>query len=287
MPNKKLPKVAKNIARKIMKGGRKVMKGGNLPEMRIKRGITKNVSCPPESWCFNHNTLLYVIIGLLLVVVLYYFSKSDLCKNITSSIFNRKTDITNVYNQYQNGGNTGSGNSASIYPPQGTHTANYTNPFAPPLRPNHYFMTGKSLDIRDMNVNLDQVNTTSQQGNPPGIILKSHETSQQGIPINVKTSHRDVNFAQIGILTNGDNGETILPLFGRPLATNRNRWQYYTMNDKFQTIKLPVTNKNRSCSGEYGCEEVFDGDNIVVKGFNQSFKATIYESNTPEYIPYV
>lgn len=267
MPNKKLPKLPKvsKISKKI---ARKVMKGGNI-------------ICPPSAWCFEHNTLLYGVIIVLLIALVYFFIKSDTFKNIRTNMTDTNTtEITNVYN-YPNNINASSNessNSATIYPPHGTHTANYTNPFAPPLKPNHYFMTGKSLDIRDMNVSMnDNVQVSNMNST----------NNQSGVPINVKTSHRDVNFAQVGILTNGDNGETILPLFGRPLATNRNRWQYYTMNDKFQTIKLPVTNKNRSCSGEYGCEEVFEGDNINVKGFNQSFKATIYESNTPEYIPYV
>lgn len=287
---------------KIKIGGSKLpkigkMRGGNLsgvgkPKIRNINTMNAKSSCPSGSWCFEHNTLLYVIIGLLLVIVSYFFTKTEICKNITNAIFSRRTDSTTtnyISNNYQQ-----HGNSASIYPPQGNHTANYTNPFAPPLKPNHYFMTGKTLDVRDMNVNLDTIHSTSQQGNPPGITLKSYETmpnlnvhggNVNGVPINVRTSHRNVNFAQVGILTRNDDGETILPLFGRPLATNRNKWQYYTMNDKFQTIKLPITNKNRSCSSEYGCDEVYEGDNIHVKGFNQTFKATIYETNTPEYIP--
>jgi hypothetical protein len=268
---------------KASRGG---MKGGNMPS-RITRGSIKqtSASCPQGSWCFNQNTILYIIIGILLVALVYVFWKSEFCQNLKYKLFSQNAEVTNVYNQYH----TSPSQQAEIYPPEGTHTANYENPFAPPLKPNQYFMPNKKMmDIRSMNVNIDGVHTSSQAGNPGGIILKDHETHHQGgVPINVKTSYRDVNFAQVGILTRGDNGDTILPLFGRPLSTNRNKWQYYTMNDKFQTIKLPIKHKNMPCSNDRGCDEVFNNDVVHVDGYNQTFTANVYETNTPSYIPYV
>ena len=44
-----------------------------------------------------------------------------------------------------------------------------------------------------------------------------------GIPINVKTQGYDAPFRQIGILTRNNGGETILPLMGRPLITNKDK----------------------------------------------------------------
>ena len=112
-------------------------------------------------------------------------------------------------------------------------------------------------------------------------------TDPRGIPINIRTQGVDAPFRQVGILTRNGNGETILPLMGRPLQTNRDKHQFYTMNDKNHMIKLPISKNGRSCSAEYGCDEIFNGDTVYIEGYNDSFKATIYENNVPEYIPFI
>lgn len=115
-----------------------------------------------------------------------------------------------------------------------------------------------------------------------------------GIPINVNTSHLDTNYQQVGILIrNNNNSPTptengmILALFGRPLHTNRNKWQYYTMTDKTNTIRLPVSKGGRSCSAVNGCDEIMNGDNVYVEGYNDVFVSTIYDNELPRYIPYI
>ena len=107
-----------------------------------------------------------------------------------------------------------------------------------------------------------------------------------GIPINIKTRGYDDSYRQVGIITRINGKETILPLMGRPLHSNRGKWQYYTMTDQNNSIKLPVSKNGKSCTGEYGCDEYFNGDSIYVEGYNDAFKVTIYENNQPRYIPY-
>ena len=111
------------------------------------------------------------------------------------------------------------------------------------------------------------------------------------IPINMPTQHYNPQYSQIGILTkkSGSNSE-ILPLMGRRTITSRDKWQYYTVSGggaggNLQT-KLPVSVKGRKCSGEYGCEEIHNGDKVYVEGFQDIFEATIYESGLFSYIPY-
>ena len=112
-------------------------------------------------------------------------------------------------------------------------------------------------------------------------------TDPRGIPINIRTQGVDAPFRQVGILTRNGNGETILPLMGRPLQTNRDKHQFYTMNDKNHMIKLPISKSGRSCTGEYGCDDLFNGDSVYVEGYKDAFKVTMYESNMPRYIPFV
>ena len=111
----------------------------------------------------------------------------------------------------------------------------------------------------------------------------SHDV--RGVPINVSTQAVDTTYKQVGILTRGGNGDTILPLMGRPLYTNRDKWQYYSMNDKNNDIKLPVSFQGKSCTNEYGCNSLNNGDSIYVEGYQDVFRVTMYENNTMQYIP--
>lgn len=106
-------------------------------------------------------------------------------------------------------------------------------------------------------------------------------------PITIPTQTFDTKYQQLGILTRNANNE-ILPLMGKRKTTSRYKWQYYTVsgggNGNLQT-KLPVSVKGKSCTGEYGCDEIYNNDTVYVEGFKDVFIATIYENNTFEYIP--
>lgn len=139
-----------------------------------------------------------------------------------------------------------------------------TNPYVPPIRCDAGSLTTPSLAV-------PMVQTQAQ------------------IPINVPTQGYNTQYAQAGILTR-NNGGDILPLMGRRVVTARDKWQYYTVagggaGGNLQT-KLPVKVKGRSCSGEYGCEEIYNQDSVYVEGYQDEFIATIYESGLFSYIPY-
>jgi len=135
------------------------------------------------------------------------------------------------------------------------------NPYVPPLRDERYLMPEVIMP-------------------PPG-----------RVPINVSTNIGavDTNYRQVGILTplNGNNSK-ILPLMGRPLFVNRDKWQYYTISNSGNlNTKLPVSVNGKSCTSEYGCNEIMNGDMVYVEGYGNTFKATIYENNMFSYIPYL
>ena len=112
-------------------------------------------------------------------------------------------------------------------------------------------------------------------------------SSNWGIPINVPTRSFDTSYRQVGILTRVNGVETILPLMGRPLFANRSKWQYYTMSDKNNSVKLPVSRNGKSCTNEYGCDTLFNGDTIYAEGYNDAFKVTMYDNDRPRYIPFI
>lgn len=116
-----------------------------------------------------------------------------------------------------------------------------------------------------------------------------------GIPVNIKTSTADTPYRQIGILTknvrsgNERSDPLILPLFGRNLLNGRDKWQYYTVSNSGGAsfnAKLPLSVNGRSCTGEYGCDGVYNGDTVYVEGYEDTFRATIYENASLNYIPF-
>ena len=110
--------------------------------------------------------------------------------------------------------------------------------------------------------------------------------TNNGLPINIRTSGSyNTEYTQIGFLSNGT--EHLIPLFGRMIMPNRNKWQYYTMSDKFHSIRLPITANGKNASGEYGCDEISNGDTVYVEGYNRPFKVTLYEKQHFNYIPYL
>ena len=106
------------------------------------------------------------------------------------------------------------------------------------------------------------------------------------VPINVSTQGvANAEYRQVGILTRISGPETILPLMGRPLFRNRDKWQFYTISEKNNFIKLPISVKGRSCTNEYGCDNVYNGDTVYVEGYNDAFKVTAYENTVMQYLP--
>ena len=91
------------------------------------------------------------------------------------------------------------------------------------------------------------------------------------------------------LIEQGASGEKkMLPLFGQQTYPGSRQWQYYTSSDGFQSVKLPVQNKNRNCQDRHGCDEIYDGYDVSVSGYdNRQFKATIYKLDSPRYIPYI
>ena len=121
---------------------------------------------------------------------------------------------------------------------------------------------------------------------------------QRGISINEETRESGGDYQQLGILSKNsiNNGEgtpgnntdsVVLPLYGKPTYRGSNKWLYYTETDKLHPIKIPVTYKNKDCTDDYGCDEIYDGDNVVIPSYNGDFKVKIYKMNKPRYIPYV
>jgi len=108
------------------------------------------------------------------------------------------------------------------------------------------------------------------------------------VPINVATSSVNTAYRQVGILTplNETSKDNILPLMGRPLFTSRSKWQYYSISNQHNNVKLPILVKQKNGLNEYGVDEVYAGDTVLVEGTDQTYKVTKYEESTIQYLPF-
>ena len=111
--------------------------------------------------------------------------------------------------------------------------------------------------------------------------------STYSVPINIPTRGFASNYQQVGVITSETNdGVKILPLFGRPQWKGANRWNFYTSTDQYNSLKLPVYSKKRDCQDQNGCDELYDGDQVVIPqyGENSKFKVSMYKLDNPVYL---
>jgi hypothetical protein len=212
--------------------------------------------CPPGILCIENYTLLFF--ALLIIAILYFMNiKYNQNLNKTHSCGCNKMSCTMCNKSNTNHFNH---NPSDLIPFLGNSHNNrendvLLNPYSAPLRDDRIF------------------NNTNYNG--------------PKIPINVPTQSSNSAYRQIGILTRINGQETILPLLGRPLFSNRDKWNFYTMNDKNGMIKLPISFKNKSCTSSQGCDNLYNGDTVFVEGYSDTFRVTIYDNNSMEYIPYL
>lgn len=104
---------------------------------------------------------------------------------------------------------------------------------------------------------------------------------------NINSLH-NAKFRQVGLLTaqNGNgSGNGPVPLMGKPLYSNRNKWQYYSMSDQYNSVKLPISVKGKSAMTEYGCDELYNGDTVYLDGIKEIYTVTLYDNDHLQYLP--
>jgi hypothetical protein len=221
--------------------------------------------CPPGVFCIENVTFtILILLGVSVLYIGYYV----FLRPIT-----HKYNMT-TQNDYRLSNQIQESDSNEYYIKPGTFFSNLTkdvflNPYSPPLKENRFLFGDSSMRIT--------YEEPRHHRGPGGY----------GVPINMQTSHYDMEYRQMGILTRQSGKQTIIPLFGRPLHSNRNKWQYYTMTENNNMIKLPVSRGGRSCTDDVGCDELYNGDNVYVEGYQDTFKVTVYENDKPRYIPYL
>ena len=172
----------------------------------------------------------------------------------------------------------------------------FEDPYEPPLKNDGMYFPKDSIDTRGFPLIHQPIQPASCNSMTCMGSAESPSSGGSGWPINMKTRGYAPEFSQLGILTHERSKDTndslhdnmILPLFGRRVMNGRDKYQYYTLsNTGSVNTKLPVLLRGRNCINEYGCDEITNGDTVYVQGYNNHFKATIYENSLFSYIPFL
>lgn len=218
--------------------------------------------CPPGVICLENITILFIVISF---VILFYIGYLFFGNKKEKIIINNQNYPNPIQNDNSLQKREGSRGLFSFFP-----NIPYNNDFIIPEVPGNVLLNPYAPPLRDERYLVPIPNR---------------------IPINVSTNVGavDTSYRQVGILTplNGSSKDSILPLMGRPLFVNRDKWQYYTISNQHNNVKLPVSKGGRSCTNEYGCDKIYNGDSIYIDGANDVYKVTIYDNDVIKYLPFV
>jgi hypothetical protein len=212
--------------------------------------------CIPGMFCIENMTLALILFILLLMVYLFYR-----INDLGNKVKGEKQENNSFNIQFP---------TMNPVPTRGNGSDIFNDPYIPPLRtPDGFVFIPETPSMSIPNPKV--------YGNIP-------------VTVSVATQPFDPQYRQMGILTRNQTvGNTeILPLMGRRNVSSRDKWQYYTVtgggNGNMQT-KLPVSVNGKSCTGEYGCDQIYNNDTVYVEGYKDIFTATVYESSGFSYIP--
>jgi hypothetical protein len=236
--------------------------------------------------CIENITLCVLALLIFSVGYLYYLHYQSLTKenqSLTKENRSLETGTTVINNVSSGSGGYGVSDLQNMYIPP-LNTIDVRGPIELPPIP----LGGLGVNSP---VPLVQTINTAVPLMPLSTVVQNTVPLGVGIPVNIRTTTANTPFRQIGILTKDSKSTEplILPLFGRSLLNGRDKWQYYTVVNSGGAAfnaKLPIKVKGRSCTGEYGCDSVYTGDTVYVEGYQDTFRATIYENATMNYIPF-
>jgi hypothetical protein len=222
-------------------------------------------NCPPGVLCLNYSKIVLIVI---IVLFFLYSIKTEWVNSTSKIIENNMDNIKIIQKENKLLDNKLEEIKLNDKIKENIHSSNNNatllinksyerihNPLLPPERSNHF------------------INSYSHVKNV-------------GIPINIQTRGEVGDYQQVGALVNEHNNK-ILPIYGRPNYQGSSKWSYYTSPDKFREVKLPVFKHKKNCTDDFGCDEIYDKDEINVPGYTDNFKVSLYGLDKPKYLPFI
>ena len=163
-----------------------------------------------------------------------------------------------------------------------------------------YIHIPKNIPTGKQNIPLivDEINISGNgQVWPPDILnnqyaqpVKDTSYNQIYIPsIYTNIGYVNTSYRQVGVLVPSEHIEhdkhnhNLLILMGRPLYVNRNKWQYYALSNQHNNVKLTVRVKGKPATNEYGVDELYTNNIVLVQGYRPRYRVDLYEN---DYLAY-
>jgi hypothetical protein len=277
-----------SIANSIPNGKMKIMK--TVKPMKLMRGGAGDAAAyttrgakqllyrdnVASSISNEHSIITYLLLFILFILfgMVGYMFYIYVVKESTI-----KTELGITHGQHT------SGQSSPVFISTTSNLDKINDPYVPPLKWNSWlplsWLSSDPYPHYDIhhNATLPTISSHGYLGSGGGGGIVGHHAHHV---LNMKTRGQDGPFQQVGYIKDED---TILPLMGRNVDNARDKSQYFTMTNQGNVnTKLPVKVNGRNCSGEYGCDSVYDGDNIYVEGIEKQFTAKIYENVPLSYV---
>lgn len=97
--------------------------------------------------------------------------------------------------------------------------------------------------------------------------------------INIQTRGELPAYKNIGYVSNKNNENEVLSLYGRPTYRGSQNWNYYTMHEG---IRIPI----EECDRSKGCREKYEGDKVNIDAMGDNYEIRLYKDDEPRYIPF-
>jgi hypothetical protein len=233
--------------------------------------------CPPGVICIENISFFYIFTSILIIGFLLWWSFS-------TSSFAKNNQSYKIYNTSQPNFPY---NNVEILSQDTSDVL--LDPYEPPLRDERYINNDSLIIGGNGSIQVNTIPITLSKN-------KGYGNGYGHIPINIPGNPNtivDAEFRQVGILKppgeiNVNKGASILPLLGRPIDNRRDVWQYYTISNQHNNVKLPIIYRGKNAMNEYGVDKIFGKDeNVLIEGIGEKYKATLYENDTIRYLPFV
>jgi len=212
--------------------------------------------CPIDTFCFDKTTFILFIVGLIIFITHYMGNISNKLGILENNLHTKDYQIEKKLSKYKD-------------------------------EISHVQSINDTLSL----ANLMKTNQTAIFNNRVHNPLSPPERTYpytKSAPINIATRGEPSQFQQVGVLIQDDgtgNNQVKMPLFGQQLYPRSREWKYYTGSDGYQSVKLSVNINGRDSMDQYGCQELYDGNTVDIKGYDSEFKVTMYKLDAPKYIP--
>lgn len=249
-------------------------------------------SCPRGFLCLDNNTLVLSLVIIFFIIA--YLASLNKIERQKLDIFNdlnkNKEDLLNYMNSIQK-------KVIILNSPSNRNLNKDNNDSYSDNNIDKKTLNRRDTIIKNNNIYINPPN--SNTSNNSMIINKEYERlinpllppersydTRYSVPINIPTRGYASNYQQVGVVTaETSQGSKILPLYGRQLWKGSNRWNFYTSTDQYNSLKLPVYSNKKDCQDQVGCDELYDGDEIVIPQYGENkFKVSMYKLDIPEYI---